>query len=259
MTLDWLTVAAQAINFLVLVWLLKRFLYRPVMQAMEAREARIAARFATAETREREASARAGELEAAKRDFDLAEAGMMAQAKKAAAEHEQELLARAKAEIDEQSRAWTRLIEREREDFLIHLETTMAGQVCELTRAALEDLADTDLEPRIVRVFCRMLEHLPEAEREDFKTGYAQAEGRVAVQTPVELAVSLRDDVRQALRGIVGEDADIRFLTDSTMTAGIVVRAGSRSVSWTIESYMNGLRRRAEAELDTIEKTDIAL
>ena len=42
MDVDWITVAAQIANFLVLVWLLKRFLYGPVILAMDERDARIA-------------------------------------------------------------------------------------------------------------------------------------------------------------------------------------------------------------------------
>ena len=38
MLIDWFTVVAQAANFLVLVWLLKRFLYKPILGAMDARE-----------------------------------------------------------------------------------------------------------------------------------------------------------------------------------------------------------------------------
>ena len=41
MDVDWITVSAQIVNFLILVWLLKRFLYRPVLNAMNRREQRI--------------------------------------------------------------------------------------------------------------------------------------------------------------------------------------------------------------------------
>jgi F-type H+-transporting ATPase subunit b len=43
MLIDWFTVGAQALNFLILVWLLKRFLYKPILDAIDAREKRIAA------------------------------------------------------------------------------------------------------------------------------------------------------------------------------------------------------------------------
>ena len=42
MLIDWFTVGAQVLNFLILVWLLKRFLYRPILHAIDAREQRIA-------------------------------------------------------------------------------------------------------------------------------------------------------------------------------------------------------------------------
>ena len=46
MLIDWFTVAAQAVNFLILVWLLKRFLYKPVLAAVDEREKRITAQLA---------------------------------------------------------------------------------------------------------------------------------------------------------------------------------------------------------------------
>ena len=42
MLIDWFTVIAQMLNFLILVWLLKRFLYQPILDAIDAREKGIA-------------------------------------------------------------------------------------------------------------------------------------------------------------------------------------------------------------------------
>ena len=47
MQVDWITTIAQIINFLVLVYLLKRFLYGPIVSAMIHREAHIAERVVT--------------------------------------------------------------------------------------------------------------------------------------------------------------------------------------------------------------------
>jgi F-type H+-transporting ATPase subunit b len=51
MIIDWFTVIAQAINFLVLVWVMKRFLYKPILDAIDAREKRIALALAEAEAK----------------------------------------------------------------------------------------------------------------------------------------------------------------------------------------------------------------
>jgi F-type H+-transporting ATPase subunit b len=51
MLIDWFTVGAQALNFLILVWLLKRFLYKPILHAIDEREKRIAAELADADAK----------------------------------------------------------------------------------------------------------------------------------------------------------------------------------------------------------------
>ena len=51
MLIDWFTVGAQALNFLLLVWLLKRFLYRPILAAIDAREKKVAAQLADAQAK----------------------------------------------------------------------------------------------------------------------------------------------------------------------------------------------------------------
>ena len=57
MSIDWITVVAQIANFLVLVWLLKRFLYRPILDGIDAREAEITRRMAEAGEAQKKAQA----------------------------------------------------------------------------------------------------------------------------------------------------------------------------------------------------------
>ncbi len=49
MLINWFTVLAQIVNFLILVYLLKRFLYGPIIRAMQEREKKIARRLQDAE------------------------------------------------------------------------------------------------------------------------------------------------------------------------------------------------------------------
>ncbi|WP_445663747.1 F0F1 ATP synthase subunit B family protein, partial [Ideonella azotifigens] len=57
MLIDWFTVGAQALNFVILVALLKRFLYQPVLDAVDAREAQIAKQLADAKAIAQQAQA----------------------------------------------------------------------------------------------------------------------------------------------------------------------------------------------------------
>ena len=80
MLIDWFTVGAQVINFVILVWLMKRFLYKPILNAIDAREQRIAAELADAEAKRAEAQKERDEFEHKNEDFDRQRAGRLQQA-----------------------------------------------------------------------------------------------------------------------------------------------------------------------------------
>src|SRR5574337_372341 len=112
MSIDWITVAAQIVNFLVLVWLLKRFLYRPILDGIDAREREIAERMGEAAQIRTAAEAAEADYEAQVASLRAGREGALEEARKAAEAERDALLA--------------------------------------LTRKALKDLADETLETRIV-------------------------------------------------------------------------------------------------------------
>lgn len=62
MLIDWFTLIAQLVNFLILAWLLKRFLYHPIVAALDAREKKIASELQHATMVEDEAKKSMSEL-----------------------------------------------------------------------------------------------------------------------------------------------------------------------------------------------------
>src|SRR5476651_1021899 len=80
MLIDWFTVGAQALNFIVLVWLLKRFLYKPILNAIDAREKRIAAELADADAKKAEAQKDRDEFQHKNEEFDKQRAALLSKA-----------------------------------------------------------------------------------------------------------------------------------------------------------------------------------
>ncbi|MBK5105783.1 MAG: F0F1 ATP synthase subunit B, partial [Burkholderiales bacterium] len=77
MLIDWFTVLAQVVNFLILVWLLKRFLYRPILDAIDAREQRIARELADADAKKAEAQTERDEFQHKNEAFEQQRAALM--------------------------------------------------------------------------------------------------------------------------------------------------------------------------------------
>src|ERR1700685_4022377 len=92
MPIDWFTVIAQLINFLILVYLLKRFLYKPILHAIDEREKGIAAQLAEAEAKKAEAQRERDDFQHKNELFDQERAALLQQAREAAGAERQRLL-----------------------------------------------------------------------------------------------------------------------------------------------------------------------
>src|ERR1022692_208179 len=80
MLIDWYTVGAQALNFVILVWLMKRYLYKTILRAIDAREKRIAAELADAAAKETEATKERDEFHRKSEDLDQQRATLLKKA-----------------------------------------------------------------------------------------------------------------------------------------------------------------------------------
>ena len=96
MLIDWFTVIAQAVNFLILVWLMKRFLYQPILKALDAREKRIAAELEDADAKEADAIAEREEFKRKNDEFDQQHAAMLNKATDEAAAERRRLFEEAR-------------------------------------------------------------------------------------------------------------------------------------------------------------------
>ena len=77
MLIDWFTVIAQIINFLILMWLLKRFLYKPILQAVDARDKKIKAQLQEAEQKMQQATTERKTYEQKNAEFDQQRQAML--------------------------------------------------------------------------------------------------------------------------------------------------------------------------------------
>jgi F-type H+-transporting ATPase subunit b len=99
--IDWFTVIAQIVNFLILVWLLKRFLYQPILRALDAREKRIAAELAAADEKKREAEKERDEFRQKNDEFEQQRSVLLHTASEEAHAERQRLIAAARTDADD--------------------------------------------------------------------------------------------------------------------------------------------------------------
>lgn len=241
MSIDWITVGAQFANFLVLVWLLRRFLYRPILDGIDAREAEIAARMGEAADICGRADAKEAKYRAQIADLSASRSEMLEKARRAAEIERDALLAHARQGLQQEQSEREKMRAEEARQYTADLQLNGAHALLSLTRKALADLADETLEQRIALHAATQLKGMA-AELRD-----AAGDSRVAVvltrdPLPDNVQKPLRDDLVLLLPGFT-----LRFDTDAALSPGLSLRLGGAQVGWTTDSYLNGL----EAQLET--------
>ncbi|MFW5835129.1 MAG: F0F1 ATP synthase subunit B, partial [Pseudomonadota bacterium] len=165
MQIDWLTVSAQLVNFLVLVWLLQHFLYGPITRAMAAREARIEARLDEARRARSDAESEAECLRERQAELERDRERLLREAKEAAEAERREREQQAREAVDRLAKDWRRQLGEERQSFLRDLRDRAENLVYRIAARAIEDLGDEDMEGRIAHGFARRLHDLDEDAR----------------------------------------------------------------------------------------------
>ncbi|MBE3069468.1 MAG: hypothetical protein IMZ66_04440 [Planctomycetes bacterium] len=237
----WWTFLAQVANFLILVAVLRWVLYKRVLRVMDQRERKIASHFEAAEQKEAEATASAADLARQQQEFGQQRASLLEEAAADAGRRRDELVAKARDEASGLAARWREDLERSREAFLDEMRRRAGRQVCEAARRALRDLADAELEARMVDVLIRRLADVPEDERGPFVAAARDAGGTVVAATALELASPQRDRLSAAVREVLGPDLTVSFEQAPELSCGIELRAAGREISWTADGYVQGL------------------
>ncbi len=248
--IDWWTLSAQVFNFLLLVVLLRVFLYGRVVRAMDQREKKIASHFEAAQQKEQDAEARVQALQREKDELEQKRQSMLSEARQQADEHRRELTRKAREEVQAQANRWYEDLERGKEAFLQEMRDSAGKGVCAIARKALADLADTELERAMVTVLIRRLEELSDDARRELTEAMADDERGLVVATAWDLPEPERDRVAQATRKYFSDDAEISFETAPELTCGIELRAGGREISWTIDGYVERMREQLGEMVD---------
>ncbi|HHW78619.1 MAG TPA: F0F1 ATP synthase subunit B [Xanthomonadaceae bacterium] len=244
MELDGFTVAAQVGNFLLLLWLLKRFLYRPILEAMAARQQRIAAALAEAQAQAAAAEALRQDYLARQRDLAASRESWLIQAREEVAAQRQTWLAQARTEVDEARERWRAELEREQRDYRQTLQREAARRLLALTRRALHDLANAELEAHMASTLLARLQTL---DRETRQTLARAARDGCVILTVFPLPEPQRRVLTTGLQQLLDPGLNPEFRTDPAASPGITLETPSQRLAWTLDSYLDGFA----AELQT--------
>jgi F-type H+-transporting ATPase subunit b len=241
MLIDWFTVIAQAVNFLVLVWLMKRYLYQPILKALAAREQRIAADLADAKAKMAEAAREREEFARKYAEFDRQRAALMYKVQDEAGTERNRLFEAARKDADEFGGKLQGKLDGEYSNLRDSIRHRTRDGVFEIARKTLSDLAGVTLEERMVEVFMVRLQGLGSEEKARLAALLKSPDMPVVVRSAFELASAQHAAIEAAIRTALAGKAPIRFEIVPGLVSGIELVMQGQKVAWCIDDYIASL------------------
>jgi len=254
MLFDWFTVGAQALNFVILVWLMKRFLYKPILHAIDEREKRIATELANADKKKAEAQKECDEFQHKNEEFDRQRAALLSQATDEAKTELQRLLDEARLAADALSAKRQESLINDAHNLNQAISRRTQQEVFAIARKALTDLATTSLEERLCEVFTHRLREMDGQAKEGLAEAIKTAPDPVLVRSAFDLPAGQRVAIQNALNETFSAEIHIQFETAPELISGIELITNGQKVAWSIADYLVSLGKSVEELLKEKDK-----
>lgn len=244
MSFDWSTFVLEIINFLVLVWLLRRFLYRPVLAMVGQRQRAVKKTLDDAQHARDEARTLQADYQARNTQWQAElDKRRLALDHELEAERQRRLQALQAELAAEHTRQETRR-KHEQESYERTVQARAAAQAAQFAASLLRGLAAPALQQRIVDMLVHDLAALP-PERISALHAALSTTNTIMVHSNSLLAADERARLGTALAAFAESPPDIQYAEDKNLICGLRIRIGA----WELDASIAGeLRAFAEAD-----------
>ncbi len=242
MSIDWITVIIQALNFLILVWILKKFLYQPILNAMDARQKKVFEKLHKAEERERAAEAEKYSLEEEKSRVKSEEAGIYHEARKEAAEKKSEMIKKAQQEMRDKRVQFESQLEKEKEALYNAVRGLVGKTLVETARDAFNELAAIDIEKKMFSIFLTKIKTL---NSDSFASLlYAMKKGHKIIVTASKMpSDSEKAELEKVLEELIGKKPEMKYVENKDMACGVELLVDTILLRWGLDKYIENFGR----------------
>lgn len=262
MLIDWFTVAAQLLNFMLLVWLMKRFLYRPVLDAIAAREKSIADECASADAKSQQARQEKATFEEHNRQFAQQRDEQWQQATVAAEAERQRLLDAARLAVTALEDKSRQAMQSMEQALCQAVSEQVQHELFAMAAKALRDLADTELMQQMVLLFMQRLQQLEPSQQQalcdaiEGNTTDDSTNGKpLTILSSQALDNHLQSQLVTALRKFSSDELSIKFVISAALICGISLETEGFKLSWNVADYLAELHSSLAGTIDAAQSS----
>lgn len=256
MLIDWFTIGAQVLNFLILIWLMKHFLYKPILHAIYAREKRIASELANADKKKAEAQKESDEFQHKNDEFDQQRAALLSKATDEAKAERQRLLEEARKAADILSARRQETLRNDAHNLNQAISRRAQKEVFAIARKALTDLASASLEKSMGEVLICRLREMDGRAKAGLGEALKKASDPAVVRSAFDLPAEQRMAIQKELNENFSAEIKVRFETAPDLISGIELTTNGQKVAWSIADYLTSLEKGVNELLKEKDKPE---
>lgn len=250
MSIDPVTFVAQLVNLGILIFLLQKLLYKPLLNAVDSREAKISQQMKSAREAQEKAEQRLALIAKQEQEMQAQRSVFLNEARAEADKLRERLENQVREETAAKRASWADALEAERKGIERDLRTMLVGNFAAFSKKALSDLADADLESRFVFVLQDKFDSLPKEDKNKMKG---------AQNVEISTAKPLEEKTRQALVRFVCDKLDaasetVSFIQKESLSCGVEIVANGNVLSWNLETYLADFTKQMNDSLAALSE-----
>ncbi|MFP4431614.1 MAG: F0F1 ATP synthase subunit delta [Spirochaetota bacterium] len=233
MQFDWFTFGASLFNFILLLVLLRVFVFKRVVRAMETREKRLARQWDEAQEAQTEAQEEKERYRQQLDEIEQQRRQTLDEARRVAEEEREKELRKLREEMTEKRRAWEESLEAEHSRFVAEVRTRLGRATVDTVRATLEELADASLEEKMIDRFLKGYD------------GEVDAEGeKIQVYTGHPLPEESRRRLEDRLGEMHPKASGINVAVDEDLLCGVEIRFSDKRIGFSLTHHFDNVEER---------------
>ena len=254
MQIDWFTVGAQTLNFLLLVWLLKRYLYAPILKAIDARESQVAKVISDAERIKLNAELQSNLFNKKNIEIDNKRDELLKEANVIAHKQGEQIVLEANINADKISKHRLLALEKELQHYQDNIVLKTLVEIYEIARKVMADLADVELEQQMFEHFCRHLHNINSDETNNLHRAIEEDNSALRLSSAFELSTTQIEKIDAILQKLIARKStahkssttnkpyQLKHEVKTELIMGIELRSNVWKIGWNSDDYLKVLQ-----------------
>lgn len=240
MQIEWFEIVAQIINFFIILFILQKLLYKPVIAAMETRQERILKSQIEADEEMARAKKLMDEYNTKIAEIDEEKRDILDQARKNADEKREELLEGYRLEAEAKRKSYLKEVEDEKENFIENLRTKLGENAVKIASHILSTISSKQLEEEVFKSFIDEISGLRESISDD---KLLQDQRHLSLYSAEEISQEKKTEIEEILRDQVENFESISYEVNNDLIIGYELNLDTHTINTSMKNYLDEIEK----------------